>query len=429
MNTLKAIYLASMASWWADKASIKQRLIYWPLGLPAIMVAFIVIALYGMSARTGVNGDFSKQGGVVVAIQGSPYSKQISSLLESKPTAFQTIIVSKDNINKLIKQGEATFGLGIDETSKKLSLTLIYDLERDYVHMKWIKLTEERMVDIAASIRGSRLSGLGISNESINVVLAPITMKVEGFGNKTGTKLLLGLMFIIWSVLLISPLDYAKGLFFKDFIQDRTHDLMPIWLTARASKTQVLCGRVLSSLSVFVLSMSVMCLFMLFWGWLYGVLIEKLLSMGLEKTMLEPEIHPFTLGYLTFLNDISFTGISGVWLFMTIGGATALCGMLGVAITSSSTEQARNKVKIVDFIAFNIPLIGFVIGYSGVNYIIAAIPFVGLYHMTLALLSGDASLSLGLITIGLHVLVAILALKIGRYLLSKPLSLQSLARV
>ena len=81
VNTFKAIFLAGISSWWSDKKSIRQRFIYWPIAIPAVMLSFIALALFTLSARTGVGGELSNGGGVSVAIELTQISSSIAEVL------------------------------------------------------------------------------------------------------------------------------------------------------------------------------------------------------------------------------------------------------------------------------------------------------------------------------------------------------------
>ena len=55
------------------------------------------------------------------------------------------------------------------------------------------------------------------------------------------------------------------------------------------------------------------------------------------------------------------------------------------------SEQARNKNKLFDFMLINIPLIGFIVGFSGMSLYSTVLPVFNAYHVSSGALSGALS--------------------------------------
>ena len=269
MNVFKAVFYSGVERWLDDKATIRKRLLYWPLAIPAMFFLLIAIAVTVNSSCSGQNGDLSSVGGVVVALIDNEVGQSIANVLVSPPTSYEVIFVDEKQIIDSVNSKKATFGIYLDAQNGQV-FKLVYDKTRNYPHKNWIDKTKSRLNELNIAIKRDMLLAFNVPTEQRQELLKPVQMEVESFGSGNSVELIVGLMLALWTVLFIYPLECTKSIFSSLFTEDVTHDLMPLWLCARAKKSHILLGRLTAGIAIFTVSMLAITLqkcflFFLYW--------------------------------------------------------------------------------------------------------------------------------------------------------------------
>ena len=388
----KGIVSAGLIAWLSDKRSLRNRLVFLPFALPFFflaMFAMVALAVHMRDAETtDTKGNTVK--GTIAAIAESPYSKQIEDALSDK---YKVIVVSADSLESTVKDRKATFGLRLDSvTESEYRLTLIYDLNRNYVHKQWIRSIRGSTSDIKAEIIRTELEKMDLPPLVHKVMESKLSFESVGFGSAGGVSLVLGIMILLWNVLIIAPIDYAKTTLYRLFVEDITHDLLPSWKAAKLSSNVLLWGRIASALIVYSITAIVMMAHVLLWCWVYTNLVEFVLSQPNQQFTSDHSAKMLTVGFLDFISTQNLSGIFALIASSILVAMLILTYFTPGTLKSIDSEQARNKNKLFDFALLNIPLIGFIIGYTAPSYILAVLPIYNLYHFSTVTLSGDLTL-------------------------------------
>lgn len=388
MSAFKAIFISGMQSWWSDKTSIRQRFIYWPIAIPIIMIGFMALAIFALQSRSGEGGELSNTGGVAVALQKSVYDDVIIDVLSSKPTNYDVILAEKEELTPLVANKTATFFIEVNENNNAIKLTLGYDSVRNYPHKNWINDTEKRLHELVSKIQTNKLVTLGVDDAIVKNAEVDLSFSLNSFGQGGGNLLLIGLGYLLWTVVFINALDAARSQFYNGFIYDVANDLLPIWLTARASHHHVLQSRLAVGVAIYGLGMTVFLAYCVVFGGLYGMFAQYILTVLPSDLASDPKLFPMTQGYLNVIGNIGVTEIFGIWLTFLVTGLFSLTILLHSALSSTTTEKARTKGKIFEISFTLVPAIGLLIGYSASNLVY--MPFIGLYQQSMELVGGDA---------------------------------------
>lgn len=411
-TAFKGVVKAGLIAWWSDKRSLRNRLVLLPFALPFFflaMFAMVALAVHIRDANTtDTQGNAVK--GTVAAIAESPYSHQVRDALGAK---YKVIIVSDDELESTVKSRKATFGLRMTRISdNEHKLTLVYDLNRNYVHKQWIRSVRGNISDIKAEMVRSELDKMDLPPEVYEAMASKLSFESLGFGSAGGVSLVLGIMILLWNILIIAPIDYAKTTLYRLFVEDITHDLLPSWKAAKLNSNVLIWGRITSALIVYSITAIVMMAHVLLWCWMYSNLAEFILSQPNEQFTSDHSARMLTVGFLDFISTQSLSGLFAVIASSIIVALFILTYFTPGTLKSIDSEQARNKNKLFDFALLNIPLIGFIVGYTAPSSITAAIPIYNLYHFNTVVLSGDLTLAFASIfTLSNLVFIALISLR------------------
>lgn len=356
-----------------------------------MMLLLIALAVLTLNTRSGEGGELSKKGGVSVALEVTELSDSIAEVLSKSPTNFKILFAERDELVALVESNTATFYIQVDTNAEQTKLTLGYDSQRNYPHKQWIEQTEKSLHQIVSSVQASKLLAAGASNEIIKAAEVELQLSLNSFGEGGGNFLLIALGYLLWSVVFINALDASRSQFYSGFIYDQTNDLLPIWLTARASHHSILQSRLSVGLSIYIFGMTIFLAYCILFGALYGLFAEYLTTALPAELLSDPKLHPMTTGYLNVANNIGFIQILGIWSTFLVLGLFALSGLLHSAVNATSTEQGRTKGKVLEIIYNLIPAIGILVGYSA-NSDLIYMPLVGLYQLMMELIAGDMTL-------------------------------------
>lgn len=407
MTAFKSIYKTGLLSWWSDKKSIKQRLLYFPLILPFAMLATCLLVSFAVHQRGTDGSGLSTSGGIVAAVQQGPYAVAIADQLSSQPTNYDIVLVDKENLEKAVSTNDATYAIRVDETSEgDIKLTLLFDYGRNYIHKEWIKQTKNQMSRISTAINSVRYSDMVVDELALELLLQPIQVEAKGFGKAGSVSLLIGLMFLFWIALFLYPFDSARGNLYKLFVEDITHDHLAMWKTARVDPREVILARICSSLTVFAITAFVLLTHILIWAFIYLKFVDILQAMPGDSILNNPSAYQATIGFKDFVSTQTVGTVAGLFLAFISVGLISLLYITPDTITAKDTEEARAKNKIFDFATFNIPTVGFLLGYTGPSALLAAIPVVNSYHLAINFLTGNNTTSIGLIFLGANMLFA-----------------------
>jgi uncharacterized membrane protein (Fun14 family) len=407
MNVFKAVFYTGIDRWLDDKATMRKRLIYWPLAIPTIFFVVLSMLIAVNTLRTGQNGDMSSVGGVVVALEDNNTGTSIANVLGSKPTVYEHIFVSKEDIAKVVQSKQATFGLFLEDTEEGPAFVLIYDKTRNYPHKRWIEDTQSRLNELNIAIKRDLLTSFNVPLEQRAELLRPLSIDIQSFGSGNSVDLIVGLMLVLWTIMFIYPLECTKSIYSSLFIEDVTHDLLPLWLSARAKKYQIILGRMGAGMVIFSITLLVMTLYVGAFASLFYYLIDILITRIDAAIFSDPNISPFTIGYLEFIDGLTSLTLLKIFFGFLLLGFTALTIMLPGTIYAKSTEQSRTNNMLIDLGLSMSPIMGFVVGYAGPSFVASLAPIFGTYHVLLSILAGDTSMTILLGMLSMNCLLMI----------------------
>ena len=386
----KGIVHAGLQAWWFDKKSLKNRLIWMPLMLPFFFLAmFVAIAMAVYFRDTGVvvdkAGNTSK--GTIMAVVDTPYYDQIVDVVSKENERYDFISISEGSIKDVLKERKATFVLKLVKKGNDFEFTIYYDKNRNYVHKQWIKEIDKLKAKIQTEIAILDVGESNIPHDLLSGLKGDVSFESQGVGDKGGVSVLLGVMILLWNILIIAPIDYAKTTLYRLFVEDVTHDLLPTWKSAKTSADIILMARLTSAFVVYLVTSLIMLFHVILWMFGYDMLVDWLLTT--EALSNNDQLKIMTEGFKEFIDGQSLYSVLMVLLAMSLTSILSLIYLIPGTLRSIDSEQARNKNKIFDFLLINIPLIGFIIGYSGMGIWSSAIPIFNAYHISSGVLSSE----------------------------------------
>jgi hypothetical protein len=409
-NHIRALYIAGFQMWLNDKRSIAMRLVVWPNVIPLIFIGFFAIAVTFMAVRTSSpNGDMSSAGGVTYTIEGTDLTGEISTLLSTYPTNFVYVpLDSGDTLEEKISSGDITFGLSfVRDNSGKTTISLKYDRQRSYPHKVWIEQTKDRLAEVALVIRTHRLKEQGFESSELTSVLAPIDFEIDGYGGNTSSMFLSAIAFLLWSALIIIPLDACASITSTQMLQDNK-GFLSTWKCAGVKKFDVILSRIMVSASVFIISLFMLALSIFTWVNLYLVLLDFVIPNLPQEQLNSPKLYMLTLGFYEFISSLQLGQLLLALTVVVSVSILLLALRLKFTLYASDFEQVRTKLKGIEFALFNVPIIGFLAGGFVVSYTTMSIPILnGLISITQSLKS---ELTLGPIVIAVMVNLSITCL-------------------
>ena len=395
-DQVKAMCSFGLKLWLTDRRSIIQRLVIWPNAIP---LGFMLIFSIGVSAllfqSESPGGGMSKSGGITFTVFGDPVKDKVGQLLGTSPTNFKYVSVddSIDIIQNKISNSELTFAIEVEVNESGSAIFRVhYDQARKYPHKHWIEQSKNRLADIALALRKYRLQNHAVPAQELAFALAPISFEALGFGHKKSNSLIFMFVLIIWLGLVISPIDNTTFILSHLMLSDHQNGFGILALSARLKPTVILFSRLMVVLSVLFLSQLVMLGYIIFWFKMYGLLISNILPYFTPEQLSSPNISLMTVGYLDFVSAIGFTDVLVVFLSVFSIGILVTLFRMKLSLYIVHSEQLRTKLKAVDLLLFNMPLILYFV--SGINFsaYIGSIPIWGGIVMIKQVLSHDISL-------------------------------------
>lgn len=411
---IRAVNIAGLQYWLGDKKSIIMRLILWPNLIPLFLIAFIGLALGVMLLRSAPGGDISSIGGLTYSVYGDTnYSKQIDSALSEKKERFELIYLadnSQKGIREAIKSKEITFALNVTINKDKgdLNFDIVYDRSRDYVHKEWIKVVKNSGSDIALSIRKERFSTSEHSFDDavINYNLAPFRIKEAAYGKSSGAMVSAFIVLMLWSILLVTPLDAAASITSSQMISDTSEDFISIWKAAGVNSGDIVLGRFITSLSVFVLALVAFYTYITLWVTLYIYVTDIFVSVVDKNNLNNETIYILTTGFKDLIQSLAIGDLFALFAFLMSSGSVILMLRMRLSVYISDLEQARTRFKPFEIILFNMPIIGFVAGSFTLSPVIMCVPILNQLVAMQYFFKGGISFTLLIIGIASNLLVS-----------------------
>lgn len=383
MSQFKALFLQGIQTWLSDKQKLRLQLVYWPLLLPCLFLVFIVLSVAVMSSRmdsVSVGNDVNPS--IKIGLTPGPYYKAIETVFNLR-LGYDVIPLTREEMQEQISSSKILFGIENTQEGERIKLTLIYDRQRDYVDKHWIDDTKHAMADISHAIHSSHI-GLPIRPGN---GLPTVSLELDAYGQSGGVSVAFALMFLFFMVLVVYPLDIAKSVLNQVCIEDLTHGQLQLLNNAKVSPLTVLISRWSATVSVYVVSMLVLCVYCLAFMMLYSLFSHAVAQHADPSLLQQPKLYPFILGFNEFYESLSFIQIFNVLLGFIFCGSLVLSVLTVPALKSAGLEQARARSKIIDIAVFNVPIMAYIFGAAAPSNWLPYIPVLNHYH--LALLSAN----------------------------------------
>ena len=364
-----------------------------PLLLPFFFVAMfaaIALAIYFRDTGTVVpnqNGDATRA--TVMAVVQTEYYQTVRDTVIADHPSYTVIQIKKEDIQTTLTDRKATFALELEKTGNNFEFVIYMDKNRNYVHKQWVKHIDKLKDRIMINSAIKSMSDEQLSDDVRQALSGEASMRTEAFGSKGGVSILLGIMILLWNILIVAPVDYAKTTLYRLFVEDVSCDLLPTWKSAKLSPSVLLLGRITSALVVYMVTSLVMLIHVLVWVWGYSLLVDWMLTQ--DAIISNPQMQNITVGFQEFLGGQSIGSLLTVFMTMSITAFMILLYFVPGTLRSMDSEQARNKNKLFDFMLINIPLIGFIVGFSGMSLYSTVLPVFNAYHVSSGALSGALS--------------------------------------
>jgi hypothetical protein len=399
---IQAVSTAGFQYWLSDKKSILLRLVMWPNLIPLLIVLFIGFALTVMVFRSEPGGDMSAGGGVTFAIYGdTSYNSQIAIALKQGGKERFTLVETTENdessIHNAIKNKSITFAIKVTTHKEgNVVLEIVYDRARDYVHKEWINVVKESGADVALSIRRLRFeqSEHLIDSKLVDYNLAPISIDESAYGKSTGSMAAAFMVLMLWSILLVTPLDAAASIASSQMITDASEDFLPIWKAAGVKAGDIVLGRFITALGVFVIALFVFFVYIFFWVSLYIFGADLFVSMLNESQLNNENLYMLTTGFKELIQSIGLKEFISLFLMLISSGAVLLIFRIRLSVYIQDLEQARTKLKPFEIALFNLPLIGFLVGALVPSATLMSVPILNQLVMMQHFFKGGLSWSL-----------------------------------
>ena len=390
----KGVVKAGLQAWFFDKKSLRNRLILMPLLLPFFFVAmFLAIALAIYFRDTGTitaeQDGLPTRATVMAVVQTEHYQTLRNTVIAAHPS-YSIVEIDKKDIKKNLTDRKVTFALELEQVGDDFEFVVYMDNNRNYVHKQWLKHIDKLKDRIMINIVMDSMEDHQLPPQLKSALSGDASMRTESFGSNGGVSVLLGIMILLWNILIVAPVDYAKTTLYRLFVEDVSCDLLPTWKSAKLSPSVLLLGRISSALIVYMVSSLVMLLHVLVWVWGYSLLVDWILAQ--DTIISNPQIQNITVGFQDFIAGQSIASLLTVFMTMSITAFMILLYFVPGTLRSMDSEQARNKNKLFDFMLINIPLIGFIVGFSGMNLYSTVLPVFNAYHLSSGALSGALSL-------------------------------------
>jgi|TARA_B110000211_G_scaffold172706_1_gene195011 hypothetical protein len=412
---IHAVTLAGFQYWLSDKKTILMRLFLWPNLVPLAFMLFVSIGLGVMMLRSVPGGDVSTSGGVSFTVYGEQtYAPLIGAVLSDKKTNFsyiKLVDISEGSVRTSIKEKVVTFALNVGTYDNgNAEISIVYDRERDYIHKKWIEEIKDRGPDIALAIRKARFDilRLSIDNSQIAYALAPINIDVVAFGKSNGSMAAAVMVFFLWGILFVAPLDAAASIASSQMLSDTSEDFISIWKAAGVKPGDIILGRFISSLGVFVLALVAFFLYVFLWTSLYIYIADLLVGAMNQKQLSNEDLYMLTTGFKELIEGINIGQVFSLFIMLISTGALVKMLRLRLSIHISDLEQVRTKLKPIEMLLYNLPIVGFVAGTLSAGFATFSIPLINLLVMMQYFFKGGVSCSILLTGVSVNAFFTIL---------------------
>lgn len=383
INHIYAVSLAGFQYWLSDKKTIFMRLFLWPNLVPMFFIVFVGIGLGVMLIRSVPESEVSKFGGVSFTVYGEQeYSSVISDVLSDKKTNFSYRNfddLSESRVQSLIKNKEITFALKVvTYDNARVDISIVYDRERDYVHKKWIDAIKDSGPEIALSIRKHRLSlyPLIFDKSLTSYILSPIHIDVAAFGKLSGSVSAAIMVFLLWGALFVAPLDSAASVASTQMLSDTSEDFISIWKAAGVRSGDMVIGRFLTALCVYIFAVVIFFFYIYAWTSLYIYIVDILVGAMSKDQLRNEDLYALTRGFKELVENIKFGHLISFFLMLISTGAFIILIRLRLSLYIENLEQVRSLFKPIEIILYNLPIVGFIAGSFTANFMTSSIPVI-----------------------------------------------------
>lgn len=376
-----AVSLAGLQYWFSDRKSIIMRFFLWPNLMPIVFMLLVGLGLSVMMLRSAPSAGISAPSGSSFTIFGDKgYDVAISQVMTDNKTRFTYIPLkeaSPESATKAIQEQRVTFALKVNSLADgKVEINIVYDRERDYIHKNWIDKIKDRGPDIALAIRKARFSEYRVTIDEAVIAhtLAPINLKVTPYGKSNGSMTAAVMVFFLWGVLLVAPLDAAASITSSQMLSDTSEDFISIWKSAGVEPGDMVIGRFIPAILVFVLALLTFFLSLAFWTSLYLYMVDILVSAMNKSQLNNEDLYLITVGFRDLVQSISVSNILTLLIMLISTGCLIIMVRLRLSVYSCDLEQVRTKLKPVEVVLYNLPIIGFLAGTFTPSVLIFSFP-------------------------------------------------------
>lgn len=417
MNTIhiKALFLAGLQSWLSDRRTIFMRLFLWPNLLPFLFLFFIMIALGIMLLRTVPSGSISTSTvGVTYSIYGDQkYITNINNVFTAENLHLRYIALKNDEvgIHEAITSKKIAFALNIRSSDDgNLEIAIVYDRSRDYIHKKWVDDIKSKGPEIALEIRKKRFdaNSTNIDKKTMAFALAPINLKVTPYGNSNGAMAGAIIVFFLWGVLLVAPLDTSASIASSQMLTDTNEDFISIWKSAGVLGSDIIIGRFLSALAVFILALIVYFIYVYTWSSLYILFTGYLVGLMSESQLSNENFYIITIGFQKLVDSIHIQDVIYLFIMLASTGSVLIMLRLKLSLYINDLEQVRTRLKPFEILLSNLPIVGLLMGTITQSFYVYCVPILNQLVAMQYFFKGGMSLMFLLVGVSANIFFMIL---------------------